>query len=52
MNDRKEKQRRELELIDMIMLRGIRDHKTNFEDYPILNNELKEIQKELYGKEE
>ena len=50
--DRIEKQFRELELIDMIMLRGIRDHKTNFEDYPELDNELKEIQAGLYGKEE
>ena len=40
---------RELELIDMIVARGIRDRKVNFEDYPKLNNELKEIQEKLYG---
>ena len=45
-------QLRELELIDTIVMRGIRDHSTRFEDYPVLNNELKKIKKELYSEEE
>lgn len=50
--NKKEMQFRELELIDMIVMRGIRDNSSRFEDYPILNNELKQIQKELYPEEE
>ena len=46
--NKKEMQLRELELIDMIVMRGIRDNKVKFEDYPELNNELKKIQAELY----
>ena len=50
--NKSEMQLRELELIDMIVMRGIRDNKVKFEDYPELNNELKEIQEKLYGKED
>ena len=46
--NRAEKQLRELELIDMIVIRGIQDNKTRFEDYPVLNNELVKLQEELY----
>lgn len=50
--DRAEMQRRELELIDAIVLRGIQEHKTAMADYPILNNELIKIDAELYPEEE
>lgn len=43
-----EMQRREIELIDMIMTRGIQEHKTTFADYPKLNDELMKLQDELY----
>jgi len=50
--DRIGKQKRIDELNDMIIYRGIIEHKDSFADYPELNDELNKLQEELYQEEE